>query len=282
MPTPVIGLANVERLYARALRLYPQAFRNQYAKPMQQALRDTLADRAVAPHTLLRVLIRDLITSLVKEHCAMLRDTFGRPALIFNALVLSGIATLLGLALYAIPQQVLRQGADDPQIQMATDTATFLERYGITDGLLHGALVKSDTGIVDLKRSLSPFLIVYNDKGLPLGSNAQLDGQTPTPPAGVFDYVRAHGEERVSWQPILGNSRGLRIAAVVERVNGTQPGFVLAGRSMREVQARIDHIQTMAGMTWLGMLCLIGAGTIAYAWYTRPKTTSTTLNSTRV
>jgi hypothetical protein len=61
--------------------------------------------------------------------------------------------------------------------------------------------------MVEMKRSLSPFLIVYNDQGQALASTAQLDGQTPTPPAGIFEYVRTHGEERVSRQP----ERGLRI-----------------------------------------------------------------------
>jgi hypothetical protein len=278
MAAPTFPHSRIEQIYARALRLYPRSFRARYAEPMQRALRDSLADPAIAPHTLLRILLKDLFTSLVKEHFAMLRDTFGRPALIFNALVLSGIATLLALALYAIPQHVLRSGANDPQIQMATDMAAVLEKYGVTDGLLQGALLKSSGGVVDLRRSLSPFLIVYDDKGQPVGSTAQLDGQTPTPPSGVFDFVRTHGEERISWQPI-GRGRGVRIAAVVERVNGTQPGFVLSGRSMREVQARIGDVKMMAGLTWLGMLCLIVIGTIAYAIYTRPKTNRETLNS---
>jgi len=122
---------------------------------------------------------------------------------------------------------------------------------------------------VDMSRSLSPFLIVYNDEGQPLGSNGQLDGKTPAPPRGVFDYVRQHGEERVTWQP----TRGVRIAAVIERVNGPQPGFVLAGRNMREVEARIADVQTMAGLTWLGMLGLIVVGSLAFGIYTRPKPT---------
>ncbi len=273
--TPV----QIERAYERALRLYPPAFRAEYAEPMRQSLHDALADASLPRPWLLRLVMKDLITSLLKENLAMLRDTFGRPALIFNAFVLAGIASLLGLALYAIPQHVLRSGANDPQIQMATDMAALLERYGVNDGLLHGALTKNEAGVVDLRRSLSPFLIVFDDKGQPLGSNAQLDGQTPTPPAGVFDFVRKHGEERLSWQPVVGGERGIRIAAVLERVNGSQPGFVLAGRSMREVEARIADVEAMAGLTWLGMLGMIAAGTVAYAWYTRPKSASAVRNA---
>ena len=199
----------------------------------------------------------------------MLRETFARPALLFNALILSALATGLALALYAIPQQVLRLGANDPQIQMATDMGALLDRYGVTDGLRQGALLQSG-GVVDMARSLSPFLIVYDDQGQPLGSNVQLNGQTPAPPKGVFDYTRIHGEERVTWEPIPG-SHEVRIAAVVERVKGNQPGFVLAGRNMREVQTRIDQVQQMAGLTWIGMLGVILVGTAIFGWYTRPK-----------
>ena len=198
----------------------------------------------------------------------MARDSFTRPALVFNALVLAGIATGVALALYAIPQHVLRSGLNDPQIQMAGDLAATLDRFGVNDGLRQGALLASGAGgNIDMARSLSPFLIVYNDAGEPLGSNAQLDGQTPAPPKGVFDYVRQHGEERVTWQP----RRDVRIAAVIERVHGPQPGFVMAGRNMREVEARIGDVQTMAGLTWLGMLGLILLGTVAFGIYTRSR-----------
>lgn len=254
----------IESLYTRALRLYPAPFREEYAAPMQQAFRDALADRTLPRRALLALAARDLVTSLIREHTAMFRETYARPALLFNAVILAGIATGLALALNVIPQQVLRTGADDPQIQMATDLAARLDRGpGVADGLLQAALPPT---AVDMSRSLSPFLIVYDDGGTPLGSNAQLNGRTPAPPRGVFDYVRQHGEERVTWQP----AHGLRIAAVVERINGPQPGFVLAGRSLREVEARADHVRDLAGLTWIGMLALIAIGTLVYGRITRP------------
>ncbi len=270
MNRSVPNSAHLESLYSFALRFYPADFRRAYAEPMRQAFRDALTDPAFPRRTLVATVLRDLATSLAKEHLSMLLNAFARPALVFNALVLTALSTGLALALYSIPQQVLRQGANDPQIQMATDLAALLDRYGVTDGLHQGALLQSGGG-VDMARSLSPFLIVYNDQGQALGSNAQLNGQTPAPPQGVFDYVRQHGEERVSWQPVLGGEHGVRIAAVVERVNGPQPGFVLAGRNMREVQARIDQVQQMAGLTWIGMLGVILLGTAGFGWYTRPR-----------
>jgi hypothetical protein len=192
----------------------------------------------------------------------MARDTFSRPALVFNSLVLAGIATVLGLALYAIPQQVLRNGLNDPQIQLAGDLVARLEQ-----GVPPTEAVPA--GSIDMARSLAPFLIVYDDHGHPLASQAQLNGSIPAPPSGVFDFVRQHGEERVSWQPILGSERVVRIAAIIQRVGGPHPGFVLAGLNMREVEARESQVAHMAGLAWLGMLGLILVGTLAFGIYTR-------------
>ena len=254
----------LDRLYSLAIRLYPAPFRHAYGPSMRQTLRDALRDRSLSRRALVPLVLRDLITSLAKEHLAMLRDTFARPALIFNALVLAGLATVLALALYAIPQQVLRQGANDPQIQLADDLAAKLEQ-----GVAPAEAVPA--AAVDMARSLSPFVIAYDDQGRPLASQAQLNGQTPAPPSGVFDFVRQHGEERISWQPILGSVRGVRIAAIVLRVNGPHPGFVLAGRNMREVEAREAQTFHMAALAWIAMLALIFVATAAFAWYTRPR-----------
>jgi hypothetical protein len=188
--------------------------------------------------------------------------------LLFNAIILAGIATGIALALNVIPQQVLRNGANDPQVQLATDTAARLE-----GGASLAEAVPA--GDVNMARSLAPFIIAYDDQGRPLASQAKLNGNVPAPPSGVFDYVRQHGEERVSWQPILGRERGVRITAVVERVGGAHPGFVLAGRSLREVEASEDHVRNLAGLTWLGMLALIAIGTLVYGRLTRPQPAQT-------
>jgi hypothetical protein len=258
--------SKAEMLYDIALRLYPEPFRDSYAIPMRQALRDALGDHTISRRSLLSLFARDLIFSLIKEHLIMLRSTYARPALLFNALILAGIATGIALALYAIPQQVLRNGANDPQVQLATDAVARIE-----DGAVPSDAVPA--GNVDMARSLAPFVIAYDDQGHPLASQAKLNGGIPAPPAGVFDYVRQHGEERVSWQPILGRVRGVRVAAVIERVGGAHPGFVLAGRSLREVEAREEQVAQMAGLTWLGMLTLIAVGTAIYGWLTRPQFT---------
>jgi hypothetical protein len=50
-----------------------------------------------------------------------------------------------------------------------------------------------------------------------------------------------------------------------------QPGFVLAGRNLREVEAREEQVGQMAGLTWIGMLGVILVGTAVFGWYTRPR-----------
>jgi hypothetical protein len=258
--------ARIEKYYTVALRLYPERFRAAYASAMLQAFRDARRDPDFERRRFYRLVFIDFFISLAKEHLVVIRDAFGRPALVFNAVVLTGISTVFALALYAIPQQVLRQGANDPQIAMAGDAVARLEQgQSPTDTIPVATLV-------DVSRSLTPFVIAYDDAGAPLASQAQLNGNTPVPPRGVFEFVRAHGEERISWQPLYTSRQRVRIAAVVERVGGAHPGFVLAGRSLREVESREAQVEQMAGLAWAAMLFLILAGTAIFGWYTRPRT----------
>ncbi|MDO8689297.1 MAG: hypothetical protein Q7R39_04695 [Dehalococcoidia bacterium] len=136
-------------------------------------------------------------------------------------------------------QQDLRQSANDPQIQMAEDAALAIEK-----GQAPQSVVPSTT--VDISKSLAAYLIVFDDAGKPVASSAQLDGQTPRPPSGVFDQVRQRGEDRITWEP----KPGVRSAAVVARFSGLQSGFVLAGRSLREVEKREDGLRLEVVMAW--------------------------------
>jgi hypothetical protein len=66
----------------------------------------------------------------------------------------------------------------------------------------------------------------------------------------VFDSVRQNGEDRISWQP----EPGARYAAVVERVTGAQPGFVLVARSLRETEDRIGVMGQLTVAAYLATL----------------------------
>jgi len=153
------------------------------------------------------------------------------------------LATAIAWLPYAVGQQVLRQSANDPQIQMAQDTAAKLE-----DGQQIQQVVPADK--VDIAKSLAPYIIIFDANGHPIASSAQLNGQTPTIPAGVFDTVRQTGEDRITWQP----QPDVRSAIVVTQFKGPTSGFVLAGRSLREVEQRENGIMLLSLLAWPTLL----------------------------
>lgn len=160
------------------------------------------------------------------------------------AIVTVGVCFLV----YAAVQQALRQSANDPQIQMAEDAA-----YALAQGAAVETIVPPAE--VEVRRSLSPFLIVYDDSGMVLKTSGLLDGQVPSLPRGVLDYTCVHGHDRVTWEP----QRGVRMAAVVVRYQGQESGYVLAARSLREVEKREDQTLLIAG---LAMLCVLAASLV--------------------
>jgi hypothetical protein len=169
---------------------------------------------------------------------------------LFLGIIISG---LIGLN-YAAMQQMLRQGADDPQIQMAEDAATKLANG---QQVQH---VVSTAEQVDIANSVAPYMIVFDASDKPIASSAQLNGHIPTLPAGVFDFVRHNGEDRITWSP----QPGVRDAIVVTQFKGANAGFVVAGRSLRDVERLIDSIGQILLVGWAGMLLvtLLGAALV--------------------
>lgn len=145
---------------------------------------------------------------------------------------------LCGLG-YMLVQQTLRQEADDPQIQIAEDIASDISAGRDPKSLA----IESKT---DMSKSLSPYVIIFDDKGVEIASSVQLDGKTPIMPAGVFEYARLRGQHRVSWEP----KDGIRSAAVISKYAGKDSGFVLVGRSMREIDKRQERILKLTVLAW--------------------------------
>ncbi len=152
-------------------------------------------------------------------------------------LPLAVAATAFCALTYAAVQQALRQGLNDPQIQMAEDAAAALDGGAAVDSILPAQKV-------DMARSLAPFIVIYDRNGKPLAASGLLDGQMPEFPQGALDYARQNGGDRVTWQP----NGAVRIASVVVPY---ADGFVLAGRNMREVEGRESRTERFAGATWL-------------------------------
>lgn len=158
-------------------------------------------------------------------------------------LPLAVVATILCLLVYVAVQQELRISGNDPQIQMAEDSGAELAK-----GAPFAAVVPA--GRVDVARSLAPFVVVYDDLGNPVASSGVLEGRVPLLPTGVLDYVRANGEDRITWQP----EPGVRLASVVVHFQGARSGFVLAARSLREIEKREDAAGREAGLAWLACM----------------------------
>lgn len=158
------------------------------------------------------------------------------------ALVIS-FSTIL---IYGGGQQSYRQNADDPQIQIARDTAWWLHAGRPMEQLLPKEPVAIET-------SLASYLIIFDTTGQALTGTGQLHGQLPTVPYGVLDVADEEGENRVTWQP----EPGVRSAIVVVPYQyGATRGYVLAGRSLMMVEDRIGQ---------LGLWCFLagGAGLVA-------------------
>ena len=161
-------------------------------------------------------------------------------------LPIAAAVTALCLLVYVSVQQSLRSGANDPQIQLAEDAARALER-----GAMPESVVPANN--VSIAESLTAFVIVYDSTLQPLAGSGRYHDRLLAPPPGVFEHARARGQARVTWQP----APALRIATViVPATTATGAKFVLAGRSLREVEERQMFARNMVAAALLGTLAM--------------------------
>ena len=154
-----------------------------------------------------------------------------------------GLAGAAGVALQAIAEP-----ANHPQAEMAQSAVAKLN-----SGASPAAVLPS--GHVDIARSTDPYVIVLDGRRSVLASSASLDGQVVLPPTGVFDYVTAHGEDRVTWTP----ADGVRSWIVVDSFRG---GYVVAGRSPGDGEAAGYLFLFWAGVAALGLAGLAGVALV--------------------
>lgn len=165
--------------------------------------------------------------------------------------------TLICGLIYFIGQQNLRMSANDPQIQMSEDLAASLSN--------NKKISLVSIGKVDISKSLAPYVIVFNSEGGPIESTAILDGKIPVLPKGVFEYAKNNMEDRFTWQP----KSGVRSAAVLTYYKGeNSSGFILSGRSLREIEKREDQLLQQVFLAWI----LILAGVFITVLLVRGKT----------
>jgi hypothetical protein len=141
--------------------------------------------------------------------------------------------------------------------------------------------------IIDAAQSLSPFIMIFDENGTLLESSMKAGNTLPVPPAGVFDFTRSNngeifsgpfasvsrlrmafssnvrpvGEDRFTWQ----TASGLRFATVIVYWTATQhpssgaisSGFVLAARSLREIENREGQLELIVGIAWIITLVIM-------------------------
>ena len=163
----------------------------------------------------------------------------------------AGLATALCLLIYLAVQQVGRQGANDPQIQIAREA-----RAAFAAGQPVSAVIPAAQ--IELASSISPFISAVADDGKVIASSARLHGQLRTLPKGVFSSIRGDGVEGVTWQP----EPGVRMATVVTRNPGSSGGFIVVGRSLADTESRIERIGSLLFVGWaatlIGLIVLVG------------------------
>ena len=153
-----------------------------------------------------------------------------------NWFISCSVASCILIFAYIGIQQNYRISANDPQIQMAEDGATALAK-----GADPASLMPLDRSSIDISKSLMPFMVVFDDSFVPLESSGYFRDKVPVPPLGVFDSAKKFGENRFTWQP----EKGTRLATVLIRYDGKKSGFILAGRSLLEVEKREDNLTLM-------------------------------------
>ena len=164
----------------------------------------------------------------------------------FLFFILFVLITIFSGLVYLAVQQNFRNNANDPQIQMAEDAANLLSQ-----GIPPEQIVPRST--IDISESIAPYITIFDDSGNPLATSGLLDGNPPSLPDGVLDYVRQNGEDRVTWQP----SQHVRSAIVVTRYTGSKSGFVLAGRSLRETEKRVSQLTGEVFIAWFTSLAFL-------------------------
>lgn len=196
---------------------------------------------AAVPHLLLELSRTSRILHKVVVYNVAMKKTLWLAGIIV-------VASLFYGTMYLLTQQVLRTGANDPQIQIAEDMAAQLNK-----GVNATALNSSPK--TDVVASLSPFLMIYDSNRQLVAATSILDGNTPVLPPGVLMSTSSSHENRLTWQP----RGGVRLAVVVVKYND---GYVLAGRSLREVEKRETNLLDEIMIGWLVTVGFL----LAWAW----------------
>lgn len=144
---------------------------------------------------------------------------------------------------YISLQQSMRMSANDAPLDIAIN---------IDQALTEGVSFKqfNSSRPVEMDKSLSPYVILYDASGTPIAGSGAIHGNYPVPPSGVFEYLKTHKQDSFTWEP----SGSARQAVVARYHNGATPIFIIAGHSLKEVEGRVTQLSKLSFVLWLSTM----------------------------
>ena len=144
--------------------------------------------------------------------------------------------------IYVVVQQTQRRAANNPQIQMAQDTAAALDGGDVPSVLSNGH--------VDIAKSLAPFTVIYDKNGKPVGGDGYYNGKLPAVDIGVLSNSQGKDYNAVTWDL----PDGVRQAAVSV---SAKKYYVLSARSLKEVEITADAALWLILLGWFVSVLLL-------------------------
>ena len=155
------------------------------------------------------------------------------------------IGTGLIVFAYTAVQQSLRLGLNDPQWQIAEDTAYQLDQGASASSVTPG-------NVIDESRSLATFVTIVDKNIAVIASSGKIGTSVPLPPASSFPDAKKRGNNWFTWQHDNNTVRDATV--IIPYSHGNTSGYVLVARSMKQVENTIAHITVLAGLTLIGVL----------------------------
>ena len=197
-----------------------------------------------------------MLPSFLKSSSAQCYDEHMRRLISFFGLI--AVLVVVFGTVYAVTQQTLRREANMPQIQLAEDAAS-----NLNSGVAPAAMTREK---IDTRKSLAPFINIYDLSGRIIAGTGYIDGSLAVPPKGILTAADTSPYHTVTWQP----EQDVRIAAVAVRATNY---YVLSGRSLKEVENNEDYILFLSlagGGLSLLIVCAVFSVILAHHVSTRP------------
>lgn len=147
------------------------------------------------------------------------------------------LASFTAALAYLTTQQSLRLGANKIPSQLAVETILKLEQGKTPEEVLPAEKT-------DISKSLSPFIIIYDNNKNLVSASATISGAQPNYPTDILKNVSTTKQSRVTWQP----KEGLRYATVALKSGS---GYVVTGESLTQTEDIISNLGKLVLLSWL-------------------------------